>query len=137
MKATKHDWLHLHHDWLHLHHDWLHLHHDYEAHPNSSPFGRHKYEDKNDRVIPEDRSTNAWMAASCKKEWETFCVSNVYMEPRKVVGKREDLPREDLPRQHTFAKTPTRWGRFLQVIHEEVWNDIQRSLPVGRARADS
>ena len=36
-----------------------------------------------------------------------------------------------------LAKTPTRWDRLLQVIHEEAWNDRQRSLPVGRVRADS
>ena len=36
-----------------------------------------------------------------------------------------------------LAKTPTRWDRLLQVIHEEVWNDKQRSLPMERARADS
>ena len=36
-----------------------------------------------------------------------------------------------------LAKTPTRWDRLVQVTHEEVWNDKQRSLPMGRARADS
>ena len=36
-----------------------------------------------------------------------------------------------------LAKTPTRWNRLLHVIHEEVLNDRQRSLPMGRARADS
>ena len=33
------------------------------------------------RVIPEGRSTHAWMAVSCEKEWETFrlpSVSNVW-----------------------------------------------------------
>ena len=36
-----------------------------------------------------------------------------------------------------FAKTPTPWDRFIQVINEEVWNDRRRSLPMGRARTDS
>ena len=36
-----------------------------------------------------------------------------------------------------LAKTPTRWDRLIQVIDEEVWNDKQQSLPMGRARADS
>ena len=35
-----------------------------------------------------------------------------------------------------LAKTPTRWDRLLQVIREEVWNDRQRCLPMGRARTD-
>ena len=29
------------------------------------------------RVIHEDRSTNAWMTASCKKEWDTFRLPSV------------------------------------------------------------
>ena len=86
------------------------------------------------RVIPEDRSTHAWMTASCK-EWDTFRLSDsrVY----QTYGTKESRKEGRSSKAIDLAKLHTRWERLLQFIHEEMWNDRQRCLPMGRARADS
>ena len=71
MEATKHDWHHLHGTTI------------TKRIPTQVSSGAQEMIG----VIPEDRSTNAWMAASCKKEWETFRLPSV-LSVSKTLGRR-------------------------------------------------
>ena len=69
-------------------------------------------------VIPEDRSKDAWIAATWKQEWEASGPTRVH---RHISDPGEGVKGEDLSRkQWTTSKPTTNWGRSVQSIHEEV-----------------
>ena len=108
-------------------------HHDYEAHANSSPFGhtigRHK------KLSVSSMRTGPQMLGWQRPARRSGRLSDsrVY----RTYGTKESRKEGRSSKAIYLAKTPTRWDQLLQVIHEEVWNDRQRSLPMGRPRADS
>ena len=68
--------------------------------------------------------------------WQRPARSGILSDSRvcRTYGTKESRKEGRSSKAIYLAKTPTRWDRLLQVIHEEVWNDRQRSLPMGRAR---
>ena len=66
-------------------------------------------------VIPEDRSKDAWIAATWKQQWEASGLTRVH---RHVPDPREGVKGEDLSRKHWTTKQTVNWGRSVQSIYE-------------------
>ena len=70
-------------------------------------------------VIPEDRSKDAWLAATWKQECEASGPTRVH---RLVSDPGEGAKGDELSRKHwtTLNRLRTGVGRSIQSIHEEV-----------------
>ena len=86
-------------------------------------------------VIHEDRSKDAWIAATWKQEWEAPGPTRVH---RYVSDPGTGVKGEELSRKTMDESKPTaNWGRSVQSIHEEVGTGGQCGMWVWRARTDS
>ena len=64
-------------------------------------------------VIPEDRSKDAWIAATWKQKWEASGPTRVHRHRRRRQGRRSE------PKTLDASKPTANWGRSVQSIHEE------------------
>ena len=76
-------------------------------------------------VIPEDRSKDAWIAATWKQEWEASGPTRVH---HHVLDPGEDVKREDLSRKLDKSRQTANWGRPVQSTNEEVGTGGQCSM---------
>ena len=80
-------------------------------------------------VIPEDRSKDAWIAATWKQEWEASGTTRLH---RHVLDPGEGVKGEELSRKHVLdgddPKQTANWGRSIQSFHEEVGTGGQCSM---------
>ena len=73
--------------------------------------------------IPEDRSKDAWIAATWKQEWEASGPTSVH---RPLIGPRRGRQgRRPGPKTLADSKQTANWGRSVQSIHGEVENGGQ------------
>ena len=76
-------------------------------------------------VIPEDRSKDAWIAATWKQEWEAS-------GPTEYTATYRTL--EKASRENNYSKTlddprqTAKWGRSVQSIDEDVGTGGQRGM---------
>ena len=107
-KAVKHDW--------HILHDTT----KNEVPPcrlkSRKPYNKEAQEMLS--VIPEDRSKDAWIAATWKQEWEASGPTRVH---RYVSDPGEGRQwRRPEPKTNDDSKPTANWGWSVQSIHEEV-----------------
>ena len=70
-------------------------------------------------VIPEDRSKDAWIAATWKQAWEAM-IQTHSSTPLCVGPRRERQGRISEPKTMDDSKPTANWGWSVQSIHEEV-----------------